>query len=172
MRRRLKLSKYMYQWIFTKLGVCIILWRSDLGLLMGRCFQFLTELSVCLTLVSPSMFLFPDDNLSKYQWIFTKLMCVDILEIWFWIANGQILSTLAFICRPQLVAGYYTHFGSCFYTPLPSPAYDVWGVYCFELVRDTVIPGFHQSDFVSTQYLEKEWMELTKICICINIDHI
>ena len=34
-------------------------------------------------------FLFPDDNLSKHQWIFTKLgMCIDIVEIWFGIANG------------------------------------------------------------------------------------
>ena len=34
--------------------------------------------------------LFPDDNLSKYQWIFTKLgRCIDIVEIWFEIANGQ-----------------------------------------------------------------------------------
>ena len=38
-------------------------------------------------------FLFPDDNLSKRQWIFTKLgMCIDIVEIWFGIANGQISS--------------------------------------------------------------------------------
>ena len=37
--------------------------------------------------------LFPDDNLSKHLWIFTKLgMCIDIVEIWFGIANGQILS--------------------------------------------------------------------------------
>ena len=36
---------------------------------------------------------FPHDNLSKHQWIFTKLgMCFDIVEIWFGIANGQILS--------------------------------------------------------------------------------
>ena len=36
---------------------------------------------------------FPDDNLSKHQWIFTKLgMCIDIVEIWFRIANGQISS--------------------------------------------------------------------------------
>ena len=38
------------------------------------------------------IFSFPDDNLSKHQWIFTKLgMCIDIVEIWFGIANGQIL---------------------------------------------------------------------------------
>ena len=44
--------------------------------------------------VRPSVrFSFPDDNLSKYQWIFTKLgMCIDIVEIWFGIANGQISS--------------------------------------------------------------------------------
>ena len=36
---------------------------------------------------------FPNDNLSKHQWIFTKLgMCIDVVEIWFGIANGQILS--------------------------------------------------------------------------------
>ena len=28
--------------------------------------------------------LFQDDNLSKHQWIFTKLrMCIDIVEVWF-----------------------------------------------------------------------------------------
>ena len=38
--------------------------------------------------------LFLVDNLSKHQWIFTKLgMCIDIVEIWFGIANGQISST-------------------------------------------------------------------------------
>ena len=32
-----------------------------------------------------------DDNLSKHQWIFTKLgMCIDVVEIRFGIANGQI----------------------------------------------------------------------------------
>ena len=48
--------------------------------------------SVCLY-VRPSVVLFPDGNLSKHQWIFTKLgMCIDIVEIWFGIANGQISS--------------------------------------------------------------------------------
>ena len=44
---------------------------------------------------------FPDDNLSKHQWIFTKLsMCIDIVEIWFGTANGQISSNFeADICR-------------------------------------------------------------------------
>ena len=44
--------------------------------------------------VHPSIhFSFPGDNLSTHQWIFTKLgMCIDIVEIWFGIANGQILS--------------------------------------------------------------------------------
>ena len=38
---------------------------------------------------------FPDDNLSKHQWIFTRLgMCIDIGEIWFGIANGQISSNV------------------------------------------------------------------------------
>ena len=48
-----------------------------------------TELSALDT----PIFTFVDDNLSKHQWIFTKLgMCIDIVEILFRIANGQILS--------------------------------------------------------------------------------
>ena len=45
--------------------------------------------------VRPSVvrILFLDDNLSKRQWIFTKLgICIDIVEIGFGIANGQISS--------------------------------------------------------------------------------
>ena len=46
------------------------------------------------SVVRPSVpFSFLDDNLSKHQWIFTKFgICIDIMEIWFGIANGQILS--------------------------------------------------------------------------------
>ena len=52
---------------------------------MGKFQQFLTELSARDT----SIFLFPDDNLSKFQWIVTKLgMCIAIVEIWFGNANG------------------------------------------------------------------------------------
>ena len=46
------------QWIFTKLSMFKIMWRSDLGLLMGKFRQFLTELPACNT----SDFTFPDDN--------------------------------------------------------------------------------------------------------------
>ena len=47
--------------------------------------------SVCQSVRRPSIrFLFPDDNLSKHQWIFTKLgVCIDNVEIWFGIAKGQ-----------------------------------------------------------------------------------
>ena len=49
--------------------------------------------SVHLCIVCPFVFSFPDDNLSKYQWIFTKFgICIEIVEISFGIANGQILS--------------------------------------------------------------------------------
>ena len=58
--------------------------------------------SVCLpvsrlSVSRPSVrFLFPDDNWSKRQWIFTKLgKCIDIVEIWFEIANGQISSNFS-----------------------------------------------------------------------------
>ena len=56
---------------------------------MGKFRQFLTKLSAH----DMSEFSFPDDNFSKYQWIFTKLgVCIDIVNIWFWIADGQITS--------------------------------------------------------------------------------
>ena len=50
-------------------------------------YGFTLDVSVC-----PSVrFSFPDDNLSKHQWIFAKLgTCTDIVKIRFGIANGQI----------------------------------------------------------------------------------
>ena len=43
-------------------------------------------LSLCTLVYS-----FSDDNLSKYQWNFTILgICIDIVEICFGVANGQI----------------------------------------------------------------------------------
>ena len=83
---------YKHQWSFTLHGMfiqSIDFVVSVLGLLMGKFRQFLTELSVC----HMSIFLFPDDNLSKCQWIFSKLgVYIDIVKIWFGIANGQISS--------------------------------------------------------------------------------
>ena len=56
---------------------------------MGKFHQIFTELSARDT----PIFSFPDDNLSKTQGISTKLaICIDIKEIWFGIANGQISS--------------------------------------------------------------------------------
>ena len=60
-------------------------------------FTLVLHVSVCLSphpsVVHLSVVTFPDDNLSKCQWIFTKLaMCIDILEIWFVIADVQISS--------------------------------------------------------------------------------
>ena len=70
--------------------VCaLISWRSGLGLLMGKFSQFLTELSSW----DISEFSFLDDNFNKCQWIFTKLgVCIDIVKIWFKMADVQISS--------------------------------------------------------------------------------
>ena len=85
--------------------VCaLILWRSGLGSLMGKFWQFLTslQLSACDT----SIFSFPDDNFSKYQWIFTKLgMCIDIVENCFENSDGQISSVF-----DSYLAGTYQYF--------------------------------------------------------------
>ena len=65
---------------------------------MGKFHQFLMELSARDT----PIFSFPDDNLSKHQWIFTKLgMCIDIAVIWFGIANGQISSIFDGVICPR-----------------------------------------------------------------------
>ena len=55
------------------------------------------------TSVRPSVrFTFPGDNLSKQQWIFTKLgTCIDIVEIWFVIANWQISSNFNAVICPR-----------------------------------------------------------------------
>ena len=54
-------------------------------------------LSVRLSVVHPSVcFSFPDDNLSKFG------MCIDIVDIWFGIANWQISSNFdGVICSRQ-----------------------------------------------------------------------
>ena len=61
---------------------------------MGK-FQYMTELSA----PDMSIFLFQDNNLSKSQWIFTKLdMCIYIVEICFWIANTKLSLFFLVIC--------------------------------------------------------------------------
>ena len=50
-------------------------------------------LSVHSSVISTCVFSVPDDNSSRYQWIFTKLgVCISIVDLWFGIANGQISS--------------------------------------------------------------------------------
>ena len=67
--------------------VCMDIVEIWLELLMGKFRQFLSALSAHNT----SIFSFLDDNFSKYQCSFMKLgMSIDIVEIWFGIADGQI----------------------------------------------------------------------------------
>ena len=89
-----------YQWIFSKLGMCIDIVEIGFELFMGKFCQFLTELSARHT----SVFLFPGNNLRKCQQIFAKLgMCFDIVEMWFGIANGQISSIFDRVICPKHV---------------------------------------------------------------------
>ena len=93
----------MITWVningFSPNLVCaLLLWRSGLGLLLGKFCQFLTQLSAR----DAPIFSFPDGNLSKRQWIFTKLgMCIDIVDIWFGFANGQISSIFDGVICPR-----------------------------------------------------------------------
>ena len=58
---------------------------------------------VCSSVICLSVsILFPNDNLSKHQWIFTKLgMYNDIMEIWFGIVNDQISSKFDGVICPR-----------------------------------------------------------------------
>ena len=68
--------------------VCALILRSGFGLLMGKFLQFSAH--------DTAVFSLPDDNFSKYQWFFTKPgMCIDIVEIQYGIANGQISTKLS-----------------------------------------------------------------------------
>ena len=70
---------------------------------LGKFRKILTELSG----QDMPIFSFPDHNLCKCQVILTKLgTCVDIKEIWFGIANGQISLKLS-VCD-RIMAGYYS----------------------------------------------------------------
>ena len=75
----------------------LILWRSALGLLIGKFGKFLTELAARDT----SVFLFLDGNFTKYQWIFIKLVCIDTVDICFGIANGRISYIFDRVICPQ-----------------------------------------------------------------------
>ena len=78
-------------------------------------------------------FRLPDDNLSKFRWIFTKLgMRIDIVEIWFGIAYGQISSIFDRIICPRHDNGWIlsfhvfiykdaTLFTSCLLSCTPNP---------------------------------------------------
>ena len=70
--------------------VCaLILLRSGSGLLMGKFRQILTELPARDT----PIFSLSDDNFCKCQGILTKFDAwINMKEIWFGIANGQIWS--------------------------------------------------------------------------------
>ena len=60
-------------------------------------------LSVRLSVVRPPVCTsFPNDNLSKRQWIFIEFgMCIDIVEIWFVIAYDQISSNFDGVICPR-----------------------------------------------------------------------
>ena len=73
-----------------------------MGLLMRKFHRILTELSA-------HFFFILGQNLSKSQGILTKLgMCIDMKEIWFRIANGQVSSMFdSVICLRHYNGGVF-----------------------------------------------------------------
>ena len=87
---------------FHQTIMCIDIVETWFGIANGQISSnfngVLTELSARET----PEFSFPDNNLSKFQGILTKLgTCIDIKEIWFGIANGQILSIFDRVICPR-----------------------------------------------------------------------
>ena len=80
---------------FSKVAICFLIFYTLHTMVAG---YYGITLAVCVSIRAsacrPSvLFSFPDDNWSKCQWIFTKLgVCIDIVEMWFGIVSGQILS--------------------------------------------------------------------------------
>ena len=53
------------------------------------------------SVIGPAIFWFLNDNLSKCQWIFTKIgMCIDVVKILVGIGNGQIWSIFDMVYLP------------------------------------------------------------------------
>ena len=59
---------------------------------------------VHLSFVHLFVFLFPYDNLRKYQWIFSRLgLCIDIVKIWFGLLTGKFCQFFdRVICLPHV----------------------------------------------------------------------
>ena len=56
--------------------------------------------------MSPSVFLFQEDTLSKFQWIFTKLgVCIHIVETGSGLLIGKFCQVLTVIYLPHVCAG-------------------------------------------------------------------
>ena len=72
-------------------------------MIVAEYYGFTLDIRVCSSVRQlPVCFSFPDDNLSKHQWIFFKLgVCIDIVESWFGIAIGQILSIFYGVICPR-----------------------------------------------------------------------
>ena len=76
---------------------------------MAGYYGFTLDVRVCPSACPSIHFLFPDDNLSKHQWISTRLgMCIDIVEIWSGIADGQISSNFELSARNTVMVVYYS----------------------------------------------------------------
>ena len=88
------------RWIFPRFGACVDIVEIWFGIATGQIssiFERVKNVSACNT----STFSFLDHNFSKYQCMFPKLgMCIDIVEICFGIANGQISSIFERVICP------------------------------------------------------------------------
>ena len=112
-----------------------------MGLVMGKCHQISTEISARYMPVFP----FSDENLIKYQSIFTKLpMCIDIVEIWFgllMVKFRQFLTKLS--ARHMIMVGYYHY--TFFFFHVVNPGHQATRKNT-QIINDNIVPSLY-SDY-------------------------
>ena len=149
--------------MFCRIRVNGIFWKKNKSLIfiphhtiVAGYYGFTLDVCVSVrpSVVRPSVrFSFPDDNLSKHQWIFTKLsicMCIDIVEIWFGILPmGKFRHFFTELsARDTIMAGYYS---LTFLLALKC----IKTLYIYIYIRDIYIYcSFCSLDFAQDQFAE------------------
>ena len=120
----------------------------------GWILWLVVQVSIHPAILHPSVSIFvSDDNLSKYQWIFTRLgMCIDIVELCFRFANGQISSI--FDSYLTTSRGYY-RFTLFFFCPFERQSYYVMSLH--PSVHPSVNFSFPDNSSYTTAYIRSSW---------------
>ena len=94
--------------------ICVlILWRSGLGLLLGKFCQFLTVICPRHAYIFYS---FPDNNFNKCWWIFTKLAGYYACSAFIFLFDWQAQVQASYPVWRQVLFSFFTHIFAWFMT--------------------------------------------------------